>query len=413
MITGKASMKIIISRYEKQTIGFVLEKDVLTEVFPAEVGRKDFSVGDIVVGRVQNTAPGVGAAFVQLSADSKVPNACLPFAECPEPVKNGRELAVQITALPAGSKPARVSAKLTLEGHYLVMILGGRGIHVSKKVTQGEKQALLEALSGVTCPYGIIVRTEAAKLLKEEAGAEALQPLLEELRHLQDKLQTIDRTAPSRTPWSILYRAEPPLIRHIRRLSLSGETEILLDNNLEEDREVIQGLLQEYLPGQPVWCQEKGQIPLMILHKLSSQLQEALQKKVWLPSGGYVIIEPTEALTAIDVNSGKNEAFSKSKPGLMNKQQQEDREKTILAQNLEAAREAMRQIRLRNLGGMILIDFVNMKPAGEEALLAALRELAKKDPVHTRVVDITALGLAEITRKKEEVPIRQWVSEGR
>lgn len=403
-------MKIIFSRYEKQTIGFVLEHGILTEIFPADVSRKDFSVGDIVVGQVQNTVPGVGAAFVQLTESGKAPNACLPFSECMESVKNGRLLPVQITALPSGSKPARVSTKLTLEGRYLVLHLGARGIHVSKKLAPEEKQALQEKLTAVTCPYGIIVRTEAAELLKNKNDADALQPLLEELRLLQKKMKQIQQVADTRTPWSVLHSAEPSIIRHIRRFHLPEEEEILLDNNLKEDEDALQRLLQEYMPMQSVRCREAAQIPFMILYKLSSQLQEALQKKVWLPSGGYLIIEPTEALIAIDVNSGKNEAFSKIKPNRNAEEEQEAREKTILMQNLEAAKEAMRQIRLRNLGGMILIDFVNMKPAGGEALLMALRELAQKDPVHTRVVDITALGLAEITRKKEEVPIKQWLS---
>lgn len=197
------------------------------------------------------------------------------------------------------------------------------------------------------------------------------------------------------------------MIRHIRRIHLSGQEEIVLDNNLGEAQRDLRDLLQTYMPEQPIRCHEEGQIPLMILLKLSSQLQQALEKKVWLSSGGYLIIEHTEALTAIDVNSGKNESFAK---GIQDGQEQAEREKRILLQNLEAAREAMRQIRLRNLCGMILIDFVNMEAAGEEVLLAELRDLAQRDPVHTRVVDITALGLAEITRKKEEVPIRQWVT---
>lgn len=409
MIPGKASMKIIFSRYEKQTIGFVLEQGILTEIFPADIGRKDFSVGDIVVGQVQNIVPGVGAAFVQLTESGKVPNACLPFSECLEPVKNGRQLPVQITALPNGSKPAKVSTKLTLEGRYLVLHLGVKGIHVSKKLTSEEKQTLQEKLSAVVCPYGIIVRTEAAELLKNKNDSNALLPLLEELRFLQDKMKQIEQVAGARTPWSVLHSAEPFVIRHIRRFHLPEEEEILFDNNLQEDGETLHRLLQEYVPKQAVRCWDASQIPLMILHKLSSQLQQALQKKVWLPSGGYLIIEPTEALTAIDVNSGKNEAFSKTKINRAGREEQEAREKIILMQNLEAAKEAMRQIRLRNLSGMILIDFVNMKPAGEEALLTALRELAQKDPMHTRVVDITALGLAEITRKKQEVPIRQWL----
>lgn len=133
MIPGKASMKIVFSCFENKNIGFVLDQDVLTEIFPADPGREDFSVGDIVLGQVQNTAPGIKAAFVQLTASSKAANACLPFAECLEPVKNGRQIPVQITALPNGSKPAKVTAKLTMEGRYLVMILGGSGVHISKK----------------------------------------------------------------------------------------------------------------------------------------------------------------------------------------------------------------------------------------------------------------------------------------
>ncbi len=407
MIPGKASMKIVFSRFENKNIGFVLDQDVLTEIFPADPGREDFSVGDIVLGQVQNTAPGIKAAFVQLTASSKTANACLPFAECLEPVKNGRQIPVQITALPNGSKPAKVTAKLTMEGRYLVMILGGSGVHISKKIAAGEKQILQKALSAVRCPYEIIVRTEAAALLKESKEPDALQPLWEELKTLQEKLQVIEQTAGARTPWSILYRAEPAVIRHIRRVHLSGQEEILFDNNLGEAQGNLRELLQTYMPAQPLRCHEEGQIPLMILLKLSSQLQQALEKKVWLPSGGYLIIEHTEALTAIDVNSGKNESFAK---GIQDGQEQAERERRVLLQNLEAAREAMRQIRLRNLSGMILIDFVNMEAAGEEALLAELRDLAQRDPVHTRVVDITALGLAEITRKKEEVPIRQWVT---
>ncbi|MDO4285815.1 MAG: ribonuclease E/G, partial [Eubacteriales bacterium] len=419
-------MKVLISVYREKLLGFALEQGKVIEVFPAQLRRETFAVGDIVLGHVKEISPRMEAAFVRLlPAGKKADNAYLSFREMsgdPPSLRREQDIPVQIAALPVGSKPAKLTQKLTLSGRYCVVGLQTEGLHFSKKIAETDRERLRKQLPD-SMPYGVIIRTEAAQLLSgeesaggrkgagAEEGADSLSPLLAELDALQKKMDEILRAAASRTSYSVLYQEEAAVIAGIRALRpeeivIDRLPDAQKDSHLQRELEALCGTLQEEFVQVPVRRIPEDGVSYLTLWGIPSQIEEALGKRVWLPSGGYLVIERTEALTAIDVNSGRSDAFSPSR----RKSGAQERQAAVRALNEEAAEESFRQIRLRNLSGMILIDFLNMEDREqEEALLAQLRSFAAKDPIHTRAVDITALGLAEITRKKTDAPIADWL----
>lgn len=383
--------------------------------------QSDYAVGNIYVGKVKNIAENIGAAFVELGSGylTFLPLAEAKYAYVMNRKADGRlkisdEIPVQITKEPMKTKLAGVTTLLSLSGQYAVVGIrqtdcfhGGRsadnvpdgqiksGCHTSPAGTgndrgQGfvqvssklsKKQQLrfrsIEALQQTASRYRLIVRTNAGELTDDT-------PLVEETKHLEEQLAHIMQIADKRTCFSRLYAGRPDYIHFIENTYQSEYDEVVTD--LPEIYEVLlESLTRTDIP---IRLYEDKMLPLYKLYAVEARIKELLDRKVWLKSGGYLVIEPTEALISIDVNSGKCE-------------QGKDKEETVYRINREAAEMIAIHLRARNLSGMILVDFINMKDkAHEQQLTEYMRGLLKKDSVTADVVDMTGLGLMEITRKK-------------
>lgn len=364
-------------------------------------------LGTIYIGKVKNIVKNIGAAFVdlgngQMGYYSLMENqnhlfADTPFGQNGSPIqrklREGDEIIVQVSKEAVKTKDPVLSCYLNFTGKYSVLTLGKPIIGFSAKIKDIKwKEEVRNYLSGLKDDtYGIIVRTNAKGLSAEEIGAE--------VKLLKERMDSLLKKACCRTCFSQLEEALPPYVLSLRDLHSKD-----LETVVTDDKECFEQLKQFLLENQPkdikkLCFYEDPMVPLIKLYSLESVLQEASGKRVWLKSGGYLIIEPTEALTVIDVNTGK---YSGKK----------NIEDTILKINLEAAKEAARQIKLRNLSGIIIVDFIDMAlPEHRNLLLECLSEEFLKDPVKTVLVDITKLGLVEITRKKVHKPLHELLNE--
>ncbi|MCM1266461.1 MAG: ribonuclease E/G [Bacteroidales bacterium] len=405
--------KLLITTVKDHTLG-LLHKD--NRILSARVFRtEEHAVGSIYVGRVTNISENIGAAFVDIGGGCLT---FLPLAEAKAAqitnrstggrLKAGDELPVQIVKEAIKTKLAGVSANLTLSGRYAVVgeyapnhAAGKKAqsgensenaagmIHTSAKLDKEIKERFrnLEPLQKIAADYSVIVRTNAADLVDDS-------PLLAEASKLSETLSRIRQIADSRTCYSCLYRVPPDWAAFVENAYRSEYDEVVTD--LPHVYEDLQGVCGR--ASIPIRFYEDTLLPLYKLYALEERLREITDRKVWLKSGGYLVIEPTEAFVSIDVNTGKYEAGK-------------DPEETYFRINTEAAEAIAWQLRARNLSGIILIDFINLKnKERERALLKQMQELVKRDPVHTRAVDMTALGLMEITRKKIDPSLAQQLA---
>ncbi|MCI8495356.1 MAG: ribonuclease E/G [Lachnospiraceae bacterium] len=349
---------------------------------------KQSILGNIYVGRVKNIVKNLNAAFIEIA----------PGLPCYYPMDNiqsplyvkkanslnlvqGDEVVVQVIRESTGKKPPKVSTNLNLTGKYLVLTSENTTLGISRKLSQEVRENLKKNLIfEENSDFGIIVRTNASNASTEE--------ILVEYEQLKQEYFSIKDAAPHRTVFSCLKRNVPEYLHYLQNLNQEQ-----LEGILTDDRELLEQI-QKYLSQFPenvsskLSFYEDSLLSLNKLYSLDTKLKEALQERVWLKSGGYLIIQPTEALTVIDVNSGK----STSK-----KQVQEH----YLKINLQAAEEIAHQLRLRNLSGIIIVDFIDMKSQEDnQTLLKTLRACVRMDSVPVQVVDMTKLHLVELTRKK-------------
>ncbi len=362
----------------------------------------DAAPGSIYVGRVQNIATNIGAAFVDiqkgvrtfLSLD-EAKNAIVTNRIPDGTLKAGDELLVQLVKEPIKTKLAGVSTRLSLAGSYVVVeaipdierleiqarsdsSLSGR-LRISKKLASKDmhKYKASAVLGKITENFNITVRTNAQDADITEVEKEA-QELASQLAHILE-------TGNKRVCFSRLYQPEPNYISFIKNNYRYEYNEIVTDIRAIYDELTKNSSLREY----PIRFYEDDMLPLYKLYSLESRVRGLIDKKVWLKSGAYLVIEQTEALTAIDVNTGKYESHK-------------NQEETYFKINLEAADAIAASLRARNLAGIILVDFINMSKAEhEEKLIQHMKELLKQDPVPAKVIDITGLGLMEITRQKK------------
>lgn len=445
-------MRIVVSEINNRSVGFLVEDGRLIEVFRAGNGQTEngregkspehFRVGEILVGRVRDVRSGLSAAFVNLLESSKEMEALggaayLPFSELPAGMSLRPEqlLPVQIVALPSGSKPFRVTSKLSLSGRYCAVGENIRGIQASKKLPRPMASKLKEQVrdyfgyhavpgsagtpageedgerngtgtstvsavpeSPEKIPFsgdvGIMIRTNA-RIPAEEGNPEAVT---EEAESLMRKLRQIRAAAAARTGGSVLYSGDDELYGKIRDCI---PDKIIIDTGVpEEIRKKAEDAAAQYrvpaeaLPGENT---VSGTASYLVVSGIRRQIDELKNRRIWLKSGAYLVIDRTEALTAIDVNTGKSEAAVRANGSGFH---EEAAEKHRFEVNMEAADEIFRQIRLRNLAGMILIDFINVSAEHRKMLGEKLERLCRKDPLPTSFVDFTGLGLAEITRRK-------------
>lgn len=407
--------KLIFTRYQEKNCAMLIQKDRLTlAAFP-----EDSRVGAVYIGRVSNVVKNINACFVEVQPGEicflALKEASSPFLF--NRIYDGRilvgdELLVQVVKDAQKGKQPSVTAHISFANDFFVLTLGLPGIGFSAKLSKEQKNILDNMLKtagiikngnslnlpGDNFPievmekipfWGLTVRTRAAEFTKG-----APEELAEQFRLISDECAAFLQNAIHRTCFTCLKYTNTVDNIMARLLSqLAAEDEF---SELVTDDPLLYTQLEEYkgkhLPEKSLRLYEDPLLPLVKLYSLKSRINEALEERVWLKSGGYLMIQPTEALTVIDVNSGKYEG----------------RKDTFLKVNLEAAEELARQIRLRNLSGIIIVDFINMEEKESRVeVMDCLKKHVRRDKVKTVVVDMTPLGLVEITRKKITKPLRE------
>lgn len=358
-----------------------------------EAVSKSSILGNIYIGRVENIATNIQAAFVNIA---KGVSCFLPLEEAKNAVftkKNGKkdlcigdELLVEVTREKQKNKPASVSANLNFSGKYLILTTGNHLLGISKKLHATERERLQALLKDqITDTFGIVVRTAAKDASDEE--------ILKELEMLTKQCHACLQGAMHRTAFTRLREAPPFYLQFLKNRNLTEVQKITTD--IPSVHEVLLQHLQDTKEAEKLHLYTDTQVSLFALYSLTHELERALHRQVWLPSGAYLVIDPAEALTVIDVNSGKN---IKKKA----------REELVFSVNVEAAHEIARQLILRNISGICIIDFIDMKEKEHrEELMHILRMDLKKDKVPATLVDITRLGLVELTRKKVQKSLKE------
>ena len=394
-ILSKLIITDLICHEKKIRTAALEEQGRISQLNFSETASKGI-LGNIYVGKVQNIVKNIHAAFIEIadgimcyySLDDKAD----PVFTNPKKdsvMKIGDEVIVQVSKEGMKTKLPSVSSNLNFTGRYLVLTSQRKELGFSGKLNKEEKKRIREFLEGeMPENAGIIVRTNARNAKKEE--------ILEELKNLQTRYETLLKKGHSRVCFSLLEEHMPDYLQTLQNVYTQT-----LDEIVTNDPEVFQAV-QNYLNcyGEyeiPLRFYEDKLLPLSKLYSLESVLERSLQERVWLKSGGFLVIQPTEAFVCIDVNTGK---FSGKK----------EIQETFRKINLEAAKEIAWQLRLRNLSGIILIDFINMEnQEDKKELLHTLQAYLNQDPIKGTVVDITPLNIVEVTRKKVRKPLlEEW-----
>ncbi len=375
-----ADKKIIIA--ERDNIAAVMENGKVTDFF---ISRGDVILGDVYLATVDNILPSIDAAFVNVGTDK------MGFLHAQDVMGKGalkdklspkQKLIVQVVKEPTGHKGPRVTTEISLPGRFLVLMPNEPGINISKKIENSKERARLKAIVSLIKPVGVgvIIRTEA------EGQTEA--DIQEDLEILLEKWNNIITSAETVTPPNLLYRDQDLLYRTIREACTEDVKEIVVDTAFALQR--VQNILQNWHMNKNVQVTlYKGTEPLLIATDVHKEIKAALNVKVNMPSGGYLFIQTTEALTVIDVNSGK---FTSSST----------QDETILKTNIEAVHEIARQLRLRNIGGMIIIDFIDMLSRADKlAIMEELEIALEPDKAKPQVGQLSDLGLVELTRHRQ------------
>ena len=389
--------KLLLTKWQEKPLALLIRENRLLQVaVPDEHASK---VGAIYLGKVKKVQKNIDACFVEIADKELV---YLPFSKCKHPfltnrsfdgrILEGDELLVQIERDALKTKQAAATTVITVTGRFAVFNTGSERTGISAKLTDEERERLRSFLLNHNLtdsrlhwpipgipgfpPYGAVIRTEASVV------DEAI--LLQEIRGLLEQFTGLFTKALHSTCFTCLSSAKSPWESCLEQIPTLEYEEAVTDVvSLHED-------LAAYFANReiPFRLYEDEAYPLSKLYGLDSKMENALSRRIWLKSGAYLIMDITEALTVFDVNSGKYELKKASA-------------EAFYQINLEAAREIALQIRLRNLSGIILVDFINMEDTSyEEKLLEYMKQLIRKDKITTNVIDITPLGLMEITRKK-------------
>ena len=387
-ITDK--LMVITEHGERDQIA-VLEDDVLVQHYVTRAGATSM-VGNVYLGRVQNVLPGMEAAFVDVGRGRNgvlyagEVNYSPEDIEGPAPrieqlLKPGQAVMVQVTKDPMGGKGARLTANLSLAGRFIVLAPDQNLQGISRRLGDDARKRLKSMLKRVKPPeHGVIVRTAAEGATEEE--------LETDLRRLLDIWSEIQAKAKKGKAPTGLYEEPELTVRVVRDLFTDEEYKGLVTDS-QRVYDMVSGYLREVAPdlAQKV-TMHTGPLPAFEEHRLVEQIHKALDKKVWLPSGGYLFIERTEAMTIVDVNTGK----SVGKTNL---------EETVVNTNLEAAREVARQLRLRDIGGIIVVDFIDMLlDKNKKGVEDTMRDALAIDKTRSQVFEIGPLGLMQVTRKR-------------
>ena len=386
--------QMLVSTDSGETRIAVLEGPTLVEYYTAQ-SKSQSLVGNIYLGKVKNVLPGMEAAFVDFGEQK---NGVLYVSDINrvnnEKIENiikiNEEIVVQVVKDAMGEKGARLTSQVSFPGRFLVLIPNSNTKGISRRLSEEERGRLDNIIRQIRPKgFGVIVRTAA-----EGATQDALQDDIERLLTQWDKVESNkNNSAPS-----LIHKEYDISIKVVREHLNSGYKKLLIDNEKsfnaikdylqDTSHELIQ-LIEEY----------NDELPLFDRYHIDDQVKKALDRKVWLPSGGHLVIDRTEALTVIDVNTGKFVGESSLN-------------ETVYKNNLEAAEEIARQLRLRDIGGIIVIDFIDMNSIKKQQnLLNKFRGELAKDKTRTQVFDVSRLGLVEMTRKNVSAGLIESFSE--
>jgi len=353
--------------------------------------------GNIYLGKVQNVLPGMEAAFIDIGTPK---NAVLYRGDVQydaddvdekkgdEPrieqlLKARQTILCQVTKNPIAHKGARLTQEVSLPGRFVVLIPNSTTYGISKRLPDNERKRLRAILDRVRPEgHGIIVRTAAENVTAEE--------IERDVARLAKQWASIEALAAKATAPALLYREPDMALRVIREEFNSDYRGVIIDDPIiyEEVRDYVASISPTVADRVEYYDRSVEPLPLFERYHVHEQIHKALDTKVWLPSGGSLVIEHTEALTVIDVNTGKNVGTS-------------NLEETVFRNNLEAAEEIARQLRLRDIGGIIVIDFVDMEvKQNRDAVVRTFRDALARDKTRTQVFDISELGLVQMTRKR-------------
>ena len=355
--------------------------------------------GNIYLGKVQNVLPGMEAAFVDIGTpknavlyrgdvhfdadDVEAPKGKQSNLRIEQMLKAKQTIICQVTKNPIGAKGARLTQEVSLPGRFVVLIPNSTTYGISKRLSDDERKRLRAILDRVKPKqHGVIVRTAAEGVTDQEVE--------QDVRRLVDQWDQIEALAKRSQAPALLYREPDMAVRVIREELTSDYRGVVIDDPAlyESVRDYVASISPELADRVELFDRTEEALPLFERFHIHEQLHKALDRKVWLPSGGSLIIEHTEALTVIDVNTGKNVGTSSL-------------EETVFRNNLEAAVEIARQLRLRDVGGIIVVDFIDMeiRPNRDE-VTRVFREALARDKTRTQVFEISELGLCEMTRKR-------------
>lgn len=397
--------EILVSASPQESWVALLEDDRLVEVMydRPDQGRL---VGDIFLGKVEAVLPGIQAAFVNIGSEKAgfLHASDLEYEEDDEEengenggrrrnrkdlpiqdvIRQGQDLLVQVTKEPMGTKGPRLTTQISLPGRFLVFMPGSSHIGVSRKIEDRGERARLRKLAKEIVPVGsggVIVRTVGEELNRNTFEKE-FQRLHERWQEIQKKAETSEAPA--------LVHGEAKLISGVIRDLFSDKFDSLTVDNKEVHTEIsryVRNVDPDLLDRLHLYA---DRLPLFDRYGIEEELQKGFQKKVMLPSGGYIVVEPTEALVSIDVNTGRFTGKKKKDP-----------EHTILKTNLDAAREIAKQLRLRDIGGIVVCDFIDMESQKDrDRVLHELRSHLGRDRARTRAFEVSELGLVEMTRQR-------------
>ena len=420
--------KIVVNVCEHETRIALLEDGTIAELF-IERGNSSDIAGNVYKGKVQRVLPGMQAAFIDIglnqaafiyvddlnfgscreiklidSGEDDIDETAELFQEpviytnkkheqtIGELITEGQQLLVQVAKPPIGTKGARVTSYVTLPGRFIVLMPNSDHIGVSRRIeNEAERNRLKEMVISLRKEnYGYIVRT-AAEGIHEETLDYEMNFLINLWRNIQEKY----KTAPAP---SLLHKELTVCLRAARDLLMHEAEKMIIDSR--PDYESVLSFLDTFMPNLKSSVElYEGYEPIFDANNLEGDISRALKRKIWLKSGGYIVIEQTEALVAIDVNTGRYVG-------------KHNLEETILKTNLEAVKEIAYQIRLRDLGGIIIIDFIDMeKKQNQEKVFNALKEALTKDKSKTHALPISELGLIQMTRKRIKSPLTQVLCE--
>ncbi len=420
--------QLIVNVSDHETRVALLEDGTIVELYVDRGGDSDVA-GNIYKGKILRVLPGMQAAFVDIGLnqaafiyvddvynndfkeyermfqiDTEEPNPDIEGNPEPEVldsrrnfqieelISEGQELLAQVVKSPIGTKGARISSNISLPGRFLVLMPTSDHIGISRRIeSEEERERLRSAVRDLrTNSYGYIVRTAA-----ESEPAEKLASEMSFLNNLWENIQKKFEKAP--TP-SLLHQEISVSLRAVRDLLVHEVEKLVIDSKPTYD--AVLSFLNIYMPGlKDHVVFYDGTEPVFDAYNLEGDISRALKRKVWLKSGGYITIEHTEALVAIDVNTGRYVG-------------KHNLEETILETNLEAVKEIAYQIRLRDIGGIIIIDFIDMdKKSNQEKVFNALNEALLKDKSKTHVLPMSEMGLIQMTRKRTREPLTRIMCE--